>query len=330
MRIIIADRSAIVRTILEQNLNKYNDTQITASVSSCRKILNILKTETPDVIICGTDLNETIEKDAISTLCNTMKIPILILTQEDVNAPLPFFSQLTDTMEKPHLKAYSPIFFDKLLEKLSLLKEKKTVTQSEISIKKDNFKILCIGASTGGPTAVSEVLCKLGNNFPLPVLYTQHIEIGKDKALADWLNEVCPNINIKLAKDNERAMPGIVYMAPADKHLVINYVDNEEKPVLKLSDDEPERYLRPAVNKLFISAAKNYKNRTLAILLTGMGADGAFGCKEICDKGGWTIVEDKSTCAVFGMPAAAIEAGGAKEILARTEIPKRILELVNK
>ena len=70
--------------------------------------------------------------------------------------------------------------------------------------------------------------------------------------------------------------------------------------------------------------------RPLAVLLTGMGADGAVGCKEICDKGGWTIVEDKSTCAVFGMPAAAIEAGGAKEVLPRTEIPKRIIELAGK
>lgn len=330
MRIIIADRSAIVRTILEQNLNKYNDINITASVSSCRKVLNIVRTETPDVIICGTDISETIEKDALNTLCSTMKLPILILTQGDGNTALPFSSKFTDTMEKPHLQAYSPSFFDNLIEKLSLLKEKKTETQSKASKNTEKFKILCIGASTGGPTAVSEVLCKLGNNFPLPVLYTQHIEIGKDKALVDWLKGVCPNINIKLAKDSETAMPGTVYMAPADRHLVINYIDEAERPVLKLSDEDPERYLRPAVNKLFISAAKNYKNNTLAILLTGMGADGASGCKEICDKGGWTIVEDKSTCAVFGMPAAAIEAGGAKEVLSRQEIPKRILELVNK
>ena len=118
-------------------------------------------------------------------------------------------------------------------------------------------------------------------------------------------------------------------MAPAEKHLVISYVNKDLLPVLKLSDEEPERYLRPAVNKLFKSAALNYKNHTLAILLTGMGADGADGCKSICEKGGWTIVEDKSTCAVFGMPAAAIEAGAAKEVLPRNMIAKRILEMVS-
>ena len=148
--------------------------------------------------------------------------------------------------------------------------------------------------------------------------------------MATWLNSVCKNITVKLASDGEAALPGTVYMAPADTHLVINYINNSQRPVLKLSDEAPERFLRPAVNKLFQSASEIYKNNTLAVLLTGMGADGANGCRQICDAGGWTIVEDKSTCAVFGMPAAAIEAGGAKEVLPRPEIAKRILELTNK
>ena len=125
-----------------------------------------------------------------------------------------------------------------------------------------------------------------------------------------------------------QAKAGNVYMAPADTHLVIDYVKSNGNPILKLSDEAPERFLRPAVNKLFRSAAQFYKKSCLAVLLTGMGRDGADGCKEIVKKGGWTIAEDKSTCAVFGMPAAAIEVGSAKEILPRGEIAKRILELV--
>ena len=190
--------------------------------------------------------------------------------------------------------------------------------------------MLCIGASTGGPTAVCEVLSGLGKNFPLPVLYTQHIEINKDKALVDWLGGVCKNIKVKLAEDGEEARPGCVYMAPADRHLLISHESNSGRPVLQISDEAPERYLRPAVNKLFMSAAKIYKDKVLAVLLTGMGADGANGCKEICSQGGWTIVEDKSTCAVFGMPAAAIELGAAKEILPRPEIAKRIVEMIER
>ena len=336
MRIMLADSSAVVRTILEQNLTKYNELQIVASVSNCLKILGLIQTEKPDIIICGTDTSDQNEKQALNTICNEIKLPVVLLTNpndDQGSSSLPFFSKFLDTIEKPNLKDYSQNFFDTLIKKLSALvaKQKKPAAPLlQPQENKENYTILCIGASTGGPTAVSEVLCGLGHNFPLPILYTQHIDIDKDKELADWLNSVCPNLIVKLAQDGETAKPGTVYMAPADKHLVISYVNKDGFPVLKLSDEEPERYLRPAVNKLFKSAAMNYKNHTLAILLTGMGADGADGCKAICDKGGWTIVEDKSTCAVFGMPAAAIEAGAAKEILPRTMIAERILEMVSK
>ena len=332
MKIMIADRSAVVRTILEQNLTKQKDIQITASVSGCEKILNCVKTDKPDIVICGTDTCEENEKNALNILCNELKLPVIILAAQENSYTPPFFSKLIASIEKPNLKGYSADFFNTLTAKLSAMTAHQLKAEAPLlkPSPKETYSILCIGASTGGPTAVSEVLCRLGNDFPLPILYTQHIDIGKDKDLADWLDEVCPNLNVKLARDGETALPGTVYMAPADRHLVIDYINADGLPVLKLSDEDPERYLRPAVNKLFKSAALLYRNHTLAVLLTGMGADGAVGCKEICDKGGWTIVEDKSTCAVFGMPAAAIEAGGAKEVLPRTEIPKRIIELAGK
>ena len=132
----------------------------------------------------------------------------------------------------------------------------------------------------------------------------------------------------KLAVDGEEALPGHVYMAPAETHLVIDYVKENGNPVLRLSDEPPERFLKPAVNKLFRSAAHHYGKQCLAILLTGMGRDGAEGCKEIVDAGGFTIVEDKSTCAVFGMPAAAIELDAAKKVLPRDKIARFVLDLL--
>ncbi|WP_191018052.1 CheB methylesterase domain-containing protein [Treponema zioleckii] len=190
-----------------------------------------------------------------------------------------------------------------------------------------NFTILCIGASTGGPSAVQLVLQGLGENFPLPVLYAQHLDVGADDKMAKWFSDTCPNIPVTLAKDGEIAQPGHAYLAPAEKHLVIDRVKNG-LPVLKLSDEPPERFLRPAVNKLFRSAAKFYKQSCLAILMTGMGADGAEGCKEIIDAGGYTICEDKSTCKVFGMPAAAIAMNAASKVLPRGEVAPTILKLV--
>ena len=325
---MIADDSAVVRTIISQYFGKNKNINIIASVSTCQKILKNLTVENPDVIICGNDTSDQDEKEALNQIINKFNIPVLILEDSANNAP--FIAKLTERISKPKLREYNQAFFDNLMQKLNALQKLKPLSDSKNKSNDKKIKLLCIGASTGGPTAVSELLSGLGNNFPLPILYTQHIEVQKDKALVDWLNAVCKNLTIKLAEDGEEAKAGPVYMAPADRHLVISNESNFGKPVLKISDEEPERYLRPAVNKLFNSAAEIYKDSVLAVLLTGMGADGANGCKKICENGGWTIVEDKSTCAVFGMPAAAIDLGAAKEVLPRPEISKRILEMVKR
>ncbi len=363
MKIMICESSAVVRSILQKKLESFSDIELLSSVSNLTKLLEPLSSQRPDVIICGNKGDDQGEIEAAKVICNEDKIPLLILSSEKSgreeashacfikDAIKSHFSSakerftpsaFLDYFEKPNLQGYTDEFFVKLLKKIKEMAAKKNQlpefrkasscsSDSEQSLLcPDDFKLLCIGASTGGPSAVSEVLSSLGNDFPLPILYTQHIDINKDINLIHWLKDVCKNLQIKLAEDGEKALPGTVYMAPADRHLVIAYICDDGLPILRLSDEEPERFLRPAVNKLFRSAAQKYKSSLLAVLLTGMGSDGAEGCRMICDNGGWTIVEDKSTCAVFGMPAAAIECGGAKEVLPRNEIAKRILTLVDK
>ncbi|WP_407429473.1 chemotaxis protein CheB [Treponema sp.] len=314
MKVIVAAGSAVVRTIFEQNLKEYPDVEVSASVSNGKKIIQVLEKEHSDAVIWVLDKEDQLELENFNILQNDFHIPVLV------------------PEKMPKVNSFTKDFFDALLKKLNkLIKNSPSQSAPVVTESKNaSFKVLCIGASTGGPSAVVEVLSGLGPDFPLPVLYAQHIEVGADKNLADWLTQTCRNIPVTLAEDGEEALPSHVYMAPADKHLVIDYVKGDGHPVLKLSDEEPERFLRPAVNKLFRSASQFYKKECLAVLLTGMGMDGAEGCKVICDNGGWTIAEDESTCAVFGMPAAAIEAGGAKEVLPRPEISKRILELVSK
>lgn len=327
MRILIADSSAIVRAIIEQNLKKHEGYEISASVSNGKKAVAIARGDVPDAIISGVDTSESWEQENLRFLAEEMHIPVVLLSEGKVWDRASSFAVILD---KPKLNAYTPAFFDSLVKMLEKIADSSAKSSSPSVEGKGEFKILCIGASTGGPSAVSEVLSGLGKDFPLPILYAQHIEIGADKAMAGWFSGVCKNVRVKLAEDGEIAQAGTVYMAPADRHLVIDYLKSNGLPVLHLSDEEPERFLRPAVNKLFRSAAKFYGKNVLAVLLTGMGADGAEGCKEICDKGGWTIVEDKSTCAVFGMPAAAIDLGAAREILPRGSIAARILELLCK
>jgi two-component system chemotaxis response regulator CheB len=171
------------------------------------------------------------------------------------------------------------------------------------------------------------VLSKLGDDFSLPIVYVQHLDVGSDVKMVDWFNSSCPNLVVELAQDGQEAKRGHVYLAPAERHLIVDSISHLGNPVLKLSDEPEERFLRPAVNKLFRSAAKLYGSACLAVLMTGMGRDGADGCQMVVECGGHTIVEDKSTCAVFGMPAAAIEQNAANEILPRDKIARRILVL---
>ena len=335
MKIIIADDSAVIRAILDQNLNKYPNIEIIAAVSNGRRAIQAARSERPDVVISDVDMPEMNGFEALKVFSKELHVPVLILSESDSERITAKQAGADEFMIKPKPGQFSTDFFDKLINNLKKIAtptscmsdSEKNHLSTEM---KGSYKILCLGASTGGPSAVAEVLSGLGKNFPLPILYVQHIEIGSDKTMADWFSSVCRDIHVTLATNGEEAKPGYVYMAPADKHLVIDYVKSNGHPILSLSDEEPERFLRPAVNKLFRSAAQFYKKTCLAVLLTGMGRDGADGCKQITDKGGWTIVEDKSTCAVFGMPEAAIQVGGAKEILPRGEIAKRIISLTTK
>lgn len=342
LRVLIADDSAITRGLFEKAfaLNGY---EIAGLVSNGRKALDFCRENPVDFVLSDYDMPEMNGIEAGKIISGELGIPFVIysddieIRNEALNAGAAFF------IKKPALSAYNAESMKDFVSKIaSGIKNtsaaSKKITSFSRTVKESHpfsaktssasFKVLCIGASTGGPTAVQKVLSGLGNNFPLPVLYAQHLDVGSDEKMARWFCDTCPNIPMSLAKDGEVARPGHAYLAPADTHLVIDYV-KADLPVLRLSKEPPEHFLRPAVNKLFRSASKHYGNDCLAVLMTGMGRDGAEGCREIVSSGGFTVCEDKSTCTVFGMPAAAIELNAATEVLPREKIAGEILRLVN-
>ena len=339
IKVLIVDDSAIARGIFEKAFNNTQKFQVVGMVSNGRKAVDFCKENEVQLVVTDYDMPEMNGIEETRILAKELGKPVCIYSEDN--------SIKTDALEagamlfqiKPSFSSFSSqgmVLFIKKIED-SIKNENIAIPASEPAQAKEiktkhfpshSFRILCIGASTGGPTAVQTVLKGLGSNFPLPILYVQHIDIGSDLKMVNWFKTTCSNIPMELAKDGQIAQNGHVYMAPADKHLVIDFINKEGKPVLKLSDEPPERFLKPAVNKLFRSAAALYEKQCLAVLLTGMGRDGAEGCKEIVDKGGCTIVEDKSTCAVFGMPAAAIELEAATKILPRGTIATEILQLI--
>ncbi len=184
-----------------------------------------------------------------------------------------------------------------------------------------NYKLLCIAASTGGPNAILEVLSRLPEKFPLPILLVQHITQSFLDGFVAWLDSMCSFKAVMLSGPTV-PRPGHIYMAGPDTHLVVKGG--------KISMDGSAEVCRqrPSANVLFHSVARQYGPSSLAVLLTGMGEDGAEGLKAIKDAGGYTIAEDESSAVVFGMPRAAIENGGACEALPVQRIAPRILQLI--
>lgn len=175
-------------------------------------------------------------------------------------------------------------------------------------------RIVAIAASTGGPGALQRILSALPADFPAPIVVVQHIALGFAKGLAGWLDD-SSRLAVKIAGNADPLEPGTVYIAPDACHLTVR-----PGPRVSLSDSPPVNGFRPSANVLFESAAQVFRERALGVILTGMGSDGVDGLRILADAGGRVIAQDEATSDIFGMPAAAIDAGIADAVLPLPEV----------
>lgn len=184
--------------------------------------------------------------------------------------------------------------------------------------------LVAIGASAGGPRALSEIFRALPTDFPCPVVVVQHMTSGFVEGLVAWLaGEVA--MPLRVAKDGDRLERGVGYFAPADRHVVVSADER-----LRLTDDPPRHSCRPSIDLLLQSVASVYGPRAVGVLLTGMGVDGAEGLLAIRRAGGRTIVQDETSAAIFGIPRAAMKSGAAQMVLPLPLIPPTLLRLAQR
>ncbi|GAA4327802.1 hypothetical protein GCM10023144_12830 [Pigmentiphaga soli] len=184
--------------------------------------------------------------------------------------------------------------------------------------------LVAIGASTGGTEAIRDVLRGLPPNLP-PIVITQHMPPGFTRSFAERLDRHCA-LRVKEAEHDERLLPGHVYIAPGHAHLLV-------RPALQgytaaLSEGEPVNRHRPSVEVLFLSAARVAGPAAIAVLMTGMGKDGARAMLALRRAGAYNIVQDESTSVVFGMPREAIALGAAHEVVPLPQIGARLAAAV--
>ncbi|MDA1327225.1 MAG: chemotaxis response regulator protein-glutamate methylesterase [Proteobacteria bacterium] len=183
---------------------------------------------------------------------------------------------------------------------------------------------LAIGSSTGGPQALLKVVAGLGQDFDLPVLITQHMPPTFTGILADHLSKVA-NREVKEASDGDVVRAGSIYVARGDYHMVA--VKDGSNVVIRLNQDPPENFCRPAVDVMLRSLSKLYGNRLLTVILTGMGHDGLLGGREVVDAGGTLIAQDEATSVVWGMPGAVTNDGLCSAVVPLEKIAAKIREL---
>ncbi len=178
--------------------------------------------------------------------------------------------------------------------------------------------VVAIGASTGGPPVIFQILSGLPCTFPAPILVVQHISPGFTGGFAAWL-ATASSLPVHVARGGEMPLPGHVYVAPDDHHLRVGLAGE-----LQATWDAPLYGLRPSVAVLFRSVAERFGRRAIGVLLTGMGRDGAEELKLLADQGALTVAQDEASCVVFGMPAEAIRLGAARFVLP----PQKITDLL--
>ncbi len=330
-RVAIIDDSPTMRKILKHLISQYKGWEVVAESGEAEKIPQIIEQFYPDIFTLDINLGKIDGPEAMKRFIAPQKIPTILITslpKDDGGLVMDALaSGAIDYIQKPESGEWSLMSEDLESKLLAALKSKWQETskiQNDSKIIKTSMAfdpskfLLVIGSSTGGTQALQEILTKFPERIP-PVLITQHIPAGFSKALADRLNKLCP-FEVKEAEDGDEIKPNRVLIAPGDHHMKLS--KNGLK--VEILSTAPVNRFRPSVDVLFRSVHENAKTKVVAVMLTGMGKDGAEAMLELFKKGYFTIAQDEASCVVFGMPKEVIRLGAASEIKSLQDIPERV------
>ncbi|PLX81083.1 MAG: chemotaxis response regulator protein-glutamate methylesterase [Desulfuromonas sp.] len=340
-RILIADDSTLTRTILRDLLAQDPLIDIVAEAADGRKAVELTKELRPDLVIMDIMMPVMDGLDATSEIMAECPTPILVLSAntdhlDSRNAFSAIRLGALDVMEKPSgviSEAFDRISVE-LITKVKSLSRIRVIhhyrrnrspappqPSAPLPDPSKKYSILAIGASTGGPQAVLHLLREIPQGIRAAILIVQHIAEGFAPGFAAWLRRETGH-KVALAEDGANLSPGQVLVAPNGRHLTL------AGRTLRLSDSAPLHNCCPAVDALFQSLADNgLAAETVALLLTGMGQDGAAGLLALKQSGALTIAQDQASCAIFGMPKVAIDRGAVERVLPLELMPQAVKAL---
>ncbi len=352
-RLAIVDDSTFMRKALGRVLENEPDIYIAGSAASGEELLANINKWKPDVVTLDLSMPGMGGLLTLEKIMEWKPIPVIILSTHSTKE-----TQLT--IEALHRGAvdfidkqrYSLVDFDSLrkvlVEKIFHLSKKEltgkkqerlnsetgtisksTVQSTQVTVEpsiQKSYDAILIVASTGGPPAIQKILEDIGLYLSVPVAIVQHMPEGFIKPFASRLNVYLP-FTVREAPHAEIFQKGIVCIGPTGYHLRLKQEDGNIYTVLARHPENTTHC--PSGDVLFQSAAPIYGSRAIAVLLTGMGKDGAAGMAEMARAGAYTIAQDESSSVVYGMPKAAVDLGAVREVLHINRIGRRIVELLN-
>jgi two-component system, chemotaxis family, protein-glutamate methylesterase/glutaminase len=341
IRVVIADDSPTARQLLRAILEQDGDISVVAEAEDGAAAVRVVAEQRPDLVIMDVHMPVADGLEATKEIMARAPTPILIVsavTQRDVDLSLSATQAgALMALPKPESPA-SPRFDDAADELRSMARAMSQVKvvrrwspswpapRGQLPRRSRNgaASIIAAAASTGGPAALRRVLMDLPRDFPAPILLVQHIARDFTSGFAEWLGGSCA-LPVKLAEHGEELRAGVVYVAPDDRHLGVT----AERRV-HLVDAPPIGGFRPSANHLFRSAAASCGSDLVAVVLTGMGSDGADGLAAASAAGACVIAQDEVSSVVYGMAQEAVRRGVVDMVVPLEEIATRLMELVTK
>jgi two-component system, chemotaxis family, protein-glutamate methylesterase/glutaminase len=338
IRVLIVDDSSFFRQQIKTIINAHPQLTVIGEASNGRDAIDKTIALKPDVITMDYEMPLMDGISAVREIMRKQPTPILMFSSLTLKGARVTLDALdagaVDFLPKSYERvagsnsSLKQVLVEKLLSlgnnsrRTAVSSSPPTVPSSGRKNYNQRFELVMIGTSTGGPVALQKVLTELPANFPTPVLLIQHMPGSFTGAFAERLNSQC-RIAVKEAVDGDLLKPSTAYLAPGGMQMMLN-----GKGKLKILEGDSRLNYKPSVDLTFGSAVKAYANRTLSIVLTGMGADGREGARMLKQVNAVVWAQEGSTCVIDGMPSAIVKADLADEVVPLQEIAKRMTEVV--
>lgn len=343
VEVLLVDDSAVIRGMIARGLQSDPAIRVIGSASDGQNALAMLDALSPQVIVLDVEMPVMNGLEALpKILAKRPGVTVIMasaLTRRHAGMSLKALQLgAADYVPKPDA-AEGPAalteFFNELRLKIKALARSKAardansqaIVRAPSSVRKLKPAAVAIGCSTGGPPALQKICAQLKGKLSVPLFITQHMPPTFTAMLAEQLGQISGAPAFEGA-DGMSVQTGSIYVAPGGRHMLAARVAGRVS--IQLSDEPPENYCRPAVDPMLRSLANIYGAELLAVILTGMGRDGADGCVVVADRGGQFITQDEATSVVFGMPGAAFKTGRALAQMSLDEIGAYLAEAMGR